>query len=178
MPCPPQPWTVSTANECKAKPRSSLNWETLGDGKCLLRPPGDRLPLGLGDQRHDPHCEVIRLGHVHGHEPYSAIAQDEEESSISAQPIQLRDHQGRTRDLRQVERLGIPQSPQSPCAVLPTQARSPLDSLSRPARRPPTDVLLPSPPSVQNCLTLIRQLWTPRTFEGIGPLLTGVGKPT
>jgi len=75
------------------------------DRQCLLRPPRDRRPLGLGDQRHDPHRQVIRLRHVAGEEPHPAVAQRQQESRIPGETIQLRDHQRRPGDPRHMERL-------------------------------------------------------------------------
>lgn len=47
---------------------AKLNAAGLGGCQRLTRSLGDQLAFGLGDQRHDAHCEVVRLGHVAGGE--------------------------------------------------------------------------------------------------------------
>lgn len=63
----------------------------LGDRQRLLRAPGDRLALLLGNKRHDAGGEIIRLGHVAGKEPDTAVPEREQKGGIARQPVELGD---------------------------------------------------------------------------------------
>ena len=53
-----------------------------GHAQRLPGAPGDRLPLLLCHQRHDPDGEVVRLRQVHRREPHPAVAQRQQEGGI------------------------------------------------------------------------------------------------
>ena len=76
-----------------AKPHAART----GHGEGLLGASRDRLALGLGDEGHDAHGQIIGLRQIDGYEPHAAVAQGQEEGGIAGQAVQLRDDQSRAR---------------------------------------------------------------------------------
>ena len=135
---PPLPARLSAAAPwgCPAAPRGSL------PPPGLLGPPGDRLALGLGDQRHDADRQIVRFRQVDPGEPHPAIAQRQQEGGIPRQPVELGDHQRRPGDLGEVQRLTGPRliriTPHGAAERAPPRVRrSSGPALRSPGRRPP-----------------------------------------
>ena len=76
---------------------AQLHTARLGHGQGLFGAPGDRLAFCLRHQSHDPHRQVICLGHVDCEEMHPTVAQGEQERGVAAEPVQLGDDEGRPR---------------------------------------------------------------------------------
>ena len=64
------------------------------------------LPLSLGDYRHDAHRQLIGLRHVGSDERHIGALQTEQEVCVTAQPVELGDHQLRSGQPAHSKRAG------------------------------------------------------------------------
>ena len=83
---------------------AQLDPAPLGHRQRLCGPPRDCLQIGLRQQRHNAHCQNVRLRHVEGQEMHTAVAQGQQKRGVASQPVELGDHQRGTRQSRQLDR--------------------------------------------------------------------------
>ena len=96
---------LSCASQCRrAVGVAQLHPARLGHCQRLLGAARDRLALGLGDEGHNAHGQIVRLRHVEGQEMHTAVALGQQKRGVASQPVELGDHQRGTRQSRQLDR--------------------------------------------------------------------------
>jgi len=98
LPCPSQ----SRSTVGVAQPHTPR----LGGHQGLPGALGDCLTLLLSHQGHDAHGQVVGLRHVSSDESDAAVPEREQKGSVTREPVQLCDDQGRPCHLGEMQGLG------------------------------------------------------------------------